>query len=60
MKLITQWNHFIEATGKTPDFVDGHQHVHQFPVIRDVLVEFLNQQRFDGWVRNLDHPLQQS
>lgn len=55
--IETQWNHFIEATGKTPDFVDGHQHVHQFPVIRDVLVEFLNQQRFDGWVRNLDHPL---
>jgi predicted glycoside hydrolase/deacetylase ChbG (UPF0249 family) len=29
---------FIQGTGRLPDFVDGHQHVHQFPVIREALL----------------------
>lgn len=29
---------FEQGTGRLPDFVDGHQHVHQFPVIRDALL----------------------
>lgn len=28
--------------GTAPDHVDGHQHVHQFPVIRDVLMRVLS------------------
>ncbi|MDR3478516.1 MAG: ChbG/HpnK family deacetylase [Gammaproteobacteria bacterium] len=28
---------FLQGTGRLPDFIDGHQHVHQFPVIRDAL-----------------------
>ena len=48
-----QWDHFIEVMGQEPHFVDGHQHVHQFPVIREVLIDFLKEQRFKGWVRSL-------
>lgn len=33
-----QLDAFEDAAGAAPDFVDGHQHVHQLPVIRDVLV----------------------
>lgn len=33
-----QFARFEEAMGRLPDFVDGHQHVHQLPVIRDQLV----------------------
>ncbi|EPG38365.1 ChbG/HpnK family deacetylase [Acinetobacter colistiniresistens] len=55
--LEQQWNNFITAMGKQPDFIDGHQHIHQFPIIRDVLINFLKQQNFQGWVRNLQHPL---
>lgn len=44
-----------EATfGKAPDYVDGHQHVHQFPLIRDCLVEVLVR-RYSGhlpWLRS--------
>ncbi|MFO0985805.1 MAG: ChbG/HpnK family deacetylase [Alphaproteobacteria bacterium] len=29
---------FAEAMGRLPDFVDGHQHVHQFPVIARAVV----------------------
>jgi predicted glycoside hydrolase/deacetylase ChbG (UPF0249 family) len=33
---------FEDATGRTPDYVDGHQHVHQLPQIRDALIDVLN------------------
>lgn len=55
--IAHQWQRFIQATGKAPDFVDGHQHVHQFPVIREILLDFLKEQNFKGWVRSLDKPL---
>jgi len=29
--------------GRLPDFVDGHQHVHQLPVIREQLIAVMNQ-----------------
>ncbi|QNK65271.1 ChbG/HpnK family deacetylase [Variovorax sp. PAMC26660] len=34
-----QLNRFEDAMGRAPAFVDGHRHVHQFPVVRDLLVE---------------------
>jgi predicted glycoside hydrolase/deacetylase ChbG (UPF0249 family) len=30
---------FMEAFGRTPDFIDGHHHVHLLPVVRDLVVE---------------------
>ena len=39
---------FAEAMGRLPDFVDGHQHVHQFPRIGRVLVAVLAA-RAPGW-----------
>jgi predicted glycoside hydrolase/deacetylase ChbG (UPF0249 family) len=37
-ELNAQLDRFIEGLGQAPHFVDGHQHVHQFPVIRDALL----------------------
>jgi predicted glycoside hydrolase/deacetylase ChbG (UPF0249 family) len=34
-----QLTRFEDAMGRAPAFVDGHRHVHQFPVVRDLLVE---------------------
>jgi predicted glycoside hydrolase/deacetylase ChbG (UPF0249 family) len=34
-----QLDAFTNAFGQLPDFIDGHQHVHQFPVIRDVVIK---------------------
>lgn len=36
-----QLDAFESALGFAPDYVDGHQHVHQLPQIRDVLLEVL-------------------
>ncbi len=45
-ELITQcieeqWDLFVSVMGKHPDFIDGHQHIHQFPFIRDILLQLL-------------------
>lgn len=36
-----QLQRYIALTGGLPEFVDGHEHVHQFPVIRDALFDVL-------------------
>ncbi|RWO69030.1 MAG: ChbG/HpnK family deacetylase [Mesorhizobium sp.] len=33
-ELDAQYSRFVEALGRRPDFVDGHQHVHFLPVVR--------------------------
>jgi predicted glycoside hydrolase/deacetylase ChbG (UPF0249 family) len=37
-----QLHRFGELTGAMPAFIDGHEHVHQFPVIREALLEVLD------------------
>lgn len=48
---------FREQTGRPPDYVDGHQHVHQLPGIREALLEALEPHR-DGrlWIRDTGRP----
>ena len=36
-EIARQLDRFAAVMGRLPDYVDGHQHVHQFPVIRDAL-----------------------
>lgn len=43
-ELQAQINQFTQAFGCLPDYIDGHQHIHQFPIIRDVLIEVIKQQ----------------
>ena len=49
-----QLDRFEQAVGMPPIFVDGHEHVHQFPMIREALFEVLDKryprQRFS--IRN--------
>lgn len=54
-----QLDAFEEAMGTPPDYVDGHQHVHQLPQIREALIEELSvryPQRLP-WVRVARPPL---
>jgi predicted glycoside hydrolase/deacetylase ChbG (UPF0249 family) len=34
-----QWQRFVTAVGRSPDFIDGHQHVHHLPGVREVVLE---------------------
>jgi predicted glycoside hydrolase/deacetylase ChbG (UPF0249 family) len=39
----TQLDHYISKMGGVPDFIDGHQHVHQFPVVRQEILKIYEQ-----------------
>ncbi|MBI3230894.1 MAG: ChbG/HpnK family deacetylase, partial [Burkholderiales bacterium] len=56
-KLVEQWQRqldaFEDAMHCAPDFIDGHQHVHQFPLVREAMLTALA--RYAGhmpWVRS--------
>lgn len=40
-RIAAQLDAFERALGRAPAFVDGHQHVHQLPVVRDALLDLL-------------------
>ena len=48
-ELHRQLERFEELLGAAPDFIDGHEHVHQFPVIRDLLLDAV-QKRYTATV----------
>lgn len=53
-EIQAQLDAFERHTGQPPAYVDGHQHVHQFPVVRDELLAQLHN-RYAGclpWLRN--------
>lgn len=55
-----QLDHFEAALGRLPAYIDGHQHVHQFPVIRDALVR-VYEKRLKGqgvYIRLVNEPIE--
>lgn len=46
-ELSAQLDQFISGVGGMPDFIDGHQHIHQFPVIRDAILALYQQRLRD-------------
>lgn len=57
-EIETQLDAFEQALGRAPAYVDGHQHVHQLPGVRSVLLEVLAR-RHDGarpWLRSTRRP----
>jgi predicted glycoside hydrolase/deacetylase ChbG (UPF0249 family) len=48
-----QFTRFEDAMGRGPAFVDGHRHVHQFPVVRELVLEEIAQRypTAPPWVR---------
>lgn len=41
--LAAQYELFVQKTGRAPDYIDGHLHAHQLPVVAGVLVDFVRQ-----------------
>lgn len=55
-EIRAQWDAFEDAAGQAPDHVDGHQHVHQLPVIRDLLLEEIARRGQSPWLRSTRVP----
>ena len=50
-EMARQLETFRNAFGRAPDFIDGHQHVHLFPQIRQALLEVAKETAPNAWVR---------
>jgi predicted glycoside hydrolase/deacetylase ChbG (UPF0249 family) len=50
-EIASQLRAFADIFGRPPDFLDGHQHVHLFPQIRDAFLRVVAQQAPNVWVR---------
>lgn len=61
-ELEAQLDAFQKALGFLPDYLDGHQHVHQFPVIRNALLEVYEKhlRSPNAYVRSVNMPLKAS
>lgn len=61
-EIERQWARFEVLWGRAPDFIDGHQHAHQLPLIRDALLQVLRRRYPSGsrgprpWVRQCRSP----
>ncbi|MDM0038965.1 ChbG/HpnK family deacetylase [Variovorax sp. J22G21] len=54
--VCDQLTRFEDAMGCAPAFIDGHRHVHQFPVVREVLVEEISRRypTSPPWLRSTE------
>lgn len=50
-EIEAQIKAFTAAFGRPPDYIDGHQHVHLFPQVRDELLTAMKTLAPDAWVR---------
>ncbi|WP_407177043.1 ChbG/HpnK family deacetylase [Bradyrhizobium sp. STM 3562] len=55
-ELKLQLSAFREMFGRAPDFVDGHQHVQLFPVVRDAFLGAVKELAPTAWVRQAGRP----
>lgn len=57
-ELTAQIDRFEEFWGAPPAFLDGHHHVHQLPVIRDVVLDLCNTRLAESnvWLRRCTQP----
>jgi predicted glycoside hydrolase/deacetylase ChbG (UPF0249 family) len=50
-EISAQLRAFAAAFGRPPNFVDGHQHVHIFPQVRDAFLRAVVEHAPNAWVR---------
>ncbi|WP_428032639.1 ChbG/HpnK family deacetylase [Ancylobacter sp.] len=58
-ELRAQLDAFEDEWGRAPDFIDGHQHAHALPGIREIVIEEITA-RYAGalpWLRNCAEPV---
>jgi predicted glycoside hydrolase/deacetylase ChbG (UPF0249 family) len=51
VEISTQLQVFTNHFGRAPDFIDGHQHVHLFPQVREALLAVVKEAAPRAWVR---------
>src|SRR5262249_19449318 len=55
-EIAAQLKKFIDVFGQPPDFLDGHQHIHLFPQVRDAFLKVVAERVPEAWVRQCGRP----
>jgi len=55
-EIAAQLEKFIDVFGCPPDFLDGHQHIHLFPQVRDAFLKVVAERAPGAWVRQCGRP----
>lgn len=55
-EILAQIQNFKSIFGRAPDFIDGHQHVQQLPIVRDAIVSSVRIFKEIGYVRVANLP----
>jgi len=50
-EIAKQLKSFVDQFGQPPDFIDGHQHAHLFPQVREALLDVVKEMAPRAWVR---------
>lgn len=50
-EIIAQFHKFYDLFGFYPDYIDGHQHVHLLPSVRQVLYKLMFEHAPQAWLR---------
>jgi len=56
-ELTAQWQRFVALVGRPPLNINGHKHIHVFPLVRSALMELLARQASTPYVRRVREPL---
>jgi predicted glycoside hydrolase/deacetylase ChbG (UPF0249 family) len=51
IEIVRQFEAFAAAFGRAPDFIDGHQHVHLLPQVREALLSVAKDAAPYAWLR---------
>jgi len=51
-EICAQIDAFSQAMNAAPDFIDGHQHIHQLPIVRESLLAVYKQKNLTAFCRN--------
>lgn len=58
VEVARQFDAFSQVVSRPPDFVTSHQHVHQLPMLREVILEEAAWRAPEAWMRSCgDRPL---
>jgi len=55
-EIGTQIERFMQIFGRAPDYLDGHQHVHLFPMVRDAFLAAVKDKAPSAWIRQCGRP----
>jgi chitin disaccharide deacetylase len=55
-EIGAQIDRFVQIFHRAPDYLDGHQHVHLFPIVREAFLQAVRENAPNAWIRQCGRP----